>query len=121
MIWLRRLSGATPTWQPIEISADHQAGNTRAAEPGDMDGDGDLDIAVTTWISENKHGVFWLENDGTPLDEADGGWQPHAISGRNPGIKYDHSFMRDLDQDGDLDLITCEEHEADGGLGCYLV
>lgn len=115
VIWLRRdPSAERPTWQPITIDANHNAGNTRAAEPGDLDGDGDLDIAVTTWISADKHGVFWLENDGSPLD---GGWQPRVISGTERGIKYDHSELLDLDGDGDLDLLTCEEHEANGGLG----
>jgi hypothetical protein len=114
VLWLRRTAASLPTWQPITINAQVGAGRTRAAEPGDLDGDGDMDIAVTTWISKKEHGVFWLENDGSP---SDGGWRVRAISGTAQGIKYDHSELVDLDEDGDLDLLTCEEREGKHGMG----
>ena len=41
-----------------------------------------------------------------PANETD--WQPHDIAGPE-GIKYDRLELLDLDGDGDLDIITCEE------------
>ena len=114
VVWLKKGTGPT-SYRAIDISADFSAGQARSANPGDLDGDGDLDIAVTTSRSDGKHGVFWLENDGTPLD---GGWRARAISGAERGIKFDHSELLDIDHDGDLDLLTCEEYE--GGVGSGL-
>lgn len=37
-------------------------------------------------------------------------WMPHEISGA-PGTKYDLVQLIDLDGDGDLDVLTCEEVE----------
>jgi len=36
------------------------------------------------------------------------------------GIKYDNVVLEDLDQDGDLDIITTEENGASGILGRLL-
>jgi hypothetical protein len=36
------------------------------------------------------------------------------------GIKYDFVYLIDIDKDGDLDILTCEENnnsETDAGLG----
>ena len=38
----------------------------------------------------------------------DKAWKDHEISGTE-GIKFDRIELIDLDQDGDLDLVTCEE------------
>jgi hypothetical protein len=35
-------------------------------------------------------------------------WEWHNISGTE-GIKYDRIEIIDLDNDGDLDILTCEE------------
>ena len=37
--------------------------------------------------------------------------QFNDISGRTTGIKFDRIELLDLDQDGDLDLLTCEERD----------
>lgn len=113
ILWLRRL-GEANAWQPIFIPVTGAVGDMRDAVPGDIDGDGHMDIAVTTWNADGLHGVLWLKNDGSPLD---GGWSQQAISGDQRGIKFDHLLLLDMDGDGDLDLLTCEEHETNGGLG----
>ena len=40
-------------------------------------------------------------------------WKAHDISGPQ-GIKYDLLELIDLDEDGDLDVMTCEERERLG-------
>jgi hypothetical protein len=44
----------------------------------------------------------------TVSGDAGGTWQDHEISGPR-GIKFDRLELIDLDSDGDLDVLTCEE------------
>ena len=48
-----------------------------------------------------------LADDRTVLDPV---WQDHEISGPE-GVKFDRIELLDLDQDGDQDVITCEERD----------
>jgi len=116
ILFLKRLDVSGLNWETHEISADYGAGNTRAVEVGDIDRDGHPDIAYTTWNSKDLHGVLWMENAGETINDT---WQPHPISGTKKGIKYDRIELLDLDGDGDLDLLTCEEHEGGNGLGVF--
>jgi len=114
VLFLRRLDKAGRTWRTHEIGADFGCGNPRAVAVGDLNGDGRPDIALTTWNARGRHGVLWLEYRRRPTDRA---WTPHAVSGTEKGIKYDRIELGDLDGDGDLDLLTCEESEGRRGLG----
>ncbi len=79
-------------------------GTAKAARAADIDGDGRMEIAVTCEAANGaKSGVFFLE-------KIDGKWIDHDIGGPK-GIKYDRIELVDLDQDGDLDLLTCEERD----------
>ena len=49
----------------------------------------------------------WLHFEGT--------WRARDISG-SEGVKYDRIELIDLDGDGDLDVVTCEEIEKLGVL-----
>lgn len=110
---LRRINSAGLEWETIEVPADYEAGNTRAVRVGDLDLDGHLDLAITTWNSDQKHGVFWLKRIDESLDQ----WSFRPISGVERGIKYDRIELIDLDDDGDLDLMTCEERQDGAGMG----
>ena len=44
------------------------------------------------------------------LKQIKGKWIDHDIGGP-AGIKFDRIELLDLDGDGDLDLLTCEERE----------
>lgn len=45
-------------------------------------------------------------------------WEPQEISGPR-GIKYDRIELLDLDADGDLDVLSCEERDQKKGLGVF--
>ncbi|MCA9215521.1 MAG: VCBS repeat-containing protein [Planctomycetales bacterium] len=59
----------------------------------------------------SKSGVFLIQNDGTNS----GTNQPSYVDiAGELGVKYDRVELLDLDADGDLDIVTCEERD---GLG----
>ena len=81
---------------------------------GDIDGDGDLDIFVGAYsrgprdqdgpliTANNPIGrIAWFENPGNGVTE---NWPRHDISRRKRGM-YDKWLFRDLDNDGDLDVL----------------
>jgi hypothetical protein len=61
----------------------------------DLDGDGDLDIAVGSY----GDGFEWYENDG-----AGGTWTEHYLTGGHPW-DADSATLADIDGDGDTDLV----------------
>ena len=79
-------------------------GTAKAARAADLDGDGQSEIAVSCEAANGaKSGVFYLK-------QIKGKWVDHDIGGPK-GIKYDRIELIDLDSDGDLDLLTCEERD----------
>ena len=78
---------------------------------GDIDGNGRVDIVFSCeHATGGKSGVRWLsagENVWTSP------WQDHEISGPE-GIKFDRIELIDIDGDGDLDVLTCEERDQLG-------
>jgi hypothetical protein len=114
ILFLRRLDKTGLKWRTHEISADINAGNPRAVVVADVNGDGRQDLVLTTWNAGDKHGALWLEFKESPLETV---WTAHPISGIGKGIKFDRIEMLDMDGDGDLDLLTCEEQEGGRGMG----
>ncbi|MDP7011456.1 MAG: VCBS repeat-containing protein [Verrucomicrobiota bacterium] len=79
-------------------------GTAKAARAADLDGDGQTEIAVSCEAANGaKSGVFYLK-------QIKGKWVDHDIGGPK-GLKYDRIELLDLDGDGDLDLLTCEERD----------
>jgi len=78
----------------------------KAVRLGDLDGDGIDEIVHTTNTGGNRSapGVAYLKRDGR------GAWTAHDISGKE-GVKFDLIQLQDLDADGDLDLLSCEERD----------
>ena len=83
-------------------------GSGKAVEIGDIDLDGRLDLVYSCeGASEGREGVVWLSYDKTPAEPR---WTSHALAGPQ-GVKFDRLELLDLDGDGDLDVLTCEERD----------
>jgi hypothetical protein len=72
---------------------------------GDIDNDGDIDIAVSSF---EKSAVQWLENNGA------GNFEMHLIA---TSISTDAIALADMDNNGQLDIITTASENNNGGSG----
>ena len=88
-----------PTWTSRDINT--AANGAEAVHVGDIDGDGDLDVVAALY---NDNQVAWYENDGTP---SDGGWTHHIVKDYS-GNGIEDLFVADIDDDGDLDIISAD-------------
>ena len=118
-LWFRR-RGKTEDWQPFAIAMPAGVGSGKAVAAGDIDRDGRVDIVFSCEHARGgKSGVMWLSFGKAPGEKV---WRPHEISGPK-GIKFDRLELLDLDGDGDLDVLCCEESEPsagkDRGLGVF--
>ena len=105
---LMGLPGLKQVWEESRITFPDTCGTGKAVAVGNLDNESGLEIVVTCENSLDKTGVFYLAfDDGTKS------WTTHDISGLE-GVKYDLAELIDLDEDGDLDVLTCEERT---GLG----
>lgn len=77
-------------------------GGTYAAAPGDLDGDGDLDVVLVSmsndWDRPDNPSVVWLENDGRQ------NFRPFQIA--NDPIHQVTVACGDIDGDGRDDIVT---------------
>jgi len=88
-------------------------GGAKGVGIGDIDLDGRADLVFTCEGANGPlSGVRWMRASG-PLEDARTEWTDHEIGGA-PGTKFDRIELLDLDADGDLDVLTCEEWD---GLG----
>ncbi|MCA9075048.1 MAG: VCBS repeat-containing protein [Planctomycetaceae bacterium] len=95
------------SWETRAIPMPDNCGTGKAVVVTDVDLDGRSDLIVSTEHSENKHGVFWM----SATRGLTGDWDMHPISGDKRGVKFDRMEVLDLDADGDLDVMTCEERD----------
>jgi hypothetical protein len=81
----------------------------------DLNADGRMDVVIT--ISENHNGrIVWYE---APTEPGDPAWTPHLV---DDDVDYVHTLhVRDLDADGDLDILFAEMAQSDRKrVGIYL-
>ena len=93
---------ATP-WPLHRLSSDNEEEGIAA---GDVDGDGDLDLAA---VAADGHHILWLENPGSLATE----WRPHRVGGQiDPtGAWLDRVALVDTNGDGRLDIVATEERQ----------
>ncbi|MBN1126198.1 MAG: VCBS repeat-containing protein [Sedimentisphaerales bacterium] len=121
ILWFRRLDKTGLRWTEQEIIFPTGTGNAKAPAVGDIDRDGRMDVVFSCEGADGvRRGVMWLSYEKEPAENE---WTAHDISG-SEGIKFDRLELLDLDDDGDLDVLTCEESEPDSqgkrkGLGVF--
>ena len=93
-------------WETHFVRMPRNAGTGKAVAVGDLNGDRRPDLVLSCENARGeKSGVVLLIYCGTPRDRV---WYRNEISGPE-GVKYDMVQLHDLDADGDLDVLTCEE------------
>ena len=103
--YFRRISSDGTAWESHRIPIPEQAGTAKGVQAGDLDGDGKLDLIFSCEKARGKlSGVMWLSYSDSSWNK----WEAHDISGPD-GVKFDLVELLDLDDDGDLDVLTCEE------------
>jgi len=100
-----RQPSRSPSWKESSIPFPSGTGTGKAVAIGDIDQNGRSDIVATCEHSEKASGVFWIQR------ESSGNWSANEISGAIEGVKFDRIETIDLDGDGDLDVLTCEERD----------
>ena len=109
LVIFRRLDDTGDRWQSQDIAMPPQTGAGKAVKIGDINLDNTMDLVVTCEHANDKHGVFWLQRNS----EVESNWLFRPISG-TPGVKFDLIQLIDLDDDGDSDVLTCEERSQLG-------
>jgi hypothetical protein len=97
--WLENVRGA---YKPHRILQDVR--RVADVQPGDLDGDGDIDLAVAVF-GYLRGQVLWLENRGSGI------FREHELLVAPGAI---HVPVDDFDGDGDLDIVTVvSQHEEE--------
>lgn len=119
IVFMKRLDTKGLNWETFNTNIPETTGRAKAVKVGDINGDGKLDIVYTsnTFEMDGKSGVYWLSYKNSPT-ESD--WEWHNISGLE-GIKFDRIELIDLDNDGDLDVLTCEENYGKNSQGLGVI
>ena len=104
--FFRRLNTVGTKWESHYQATPETAGSSKCVSAGDINLDGQLDLVFSCeGATPPMSGVMWFEYAKSPTESK---WKAHDISG-SKGVKHDLIPLIDLDGDGDLDAITCEE------------
>lgn len=90
-------------WRELSLDLPETVGRAKAVRVGDLNLDGKPDVVFTCEGAEPPlSGAVWVE-----LKQFSD-FEVHDIAGPE-GVKFDRIELLDLDADGDLDVVTCEE------------
>lgn len=110
-----RSSEEAADWQIRIINLPPTTGKAKSVEVGDVNGDGHADLIISTnTYGEEVNGLIWM--DGHTLS------QPNFKAIASPhNAKYDKVVLMDVDEDGDLDVLICEENFGEDSEGLGLI
>ncbi len=119
IIYMRKLDSTGLNWDEFEIDLPEFVGRAKAVRIGDIDGDGVPDIvhSANTLGNKDKLGVVWFS---VKLGATDPDLEWHELSGPE-GYKFDRIELLDMDGDGDLDVLTCEENYGPDSRGLGVI
>ncbi|MEX2216020.1 MAG: VCBS repeat-containing protein [Phycisphaeraceae bacterium] len=101
--------GADGHWQETKIECETKRfGNVKAVRAADLTGSGQAQLIMTCEGAEREKSGVYLVIPPRPF--ADEPYRFIDIAGPE-GVKYDRIELIDLDGDGDLDILTCEERD----------
>ncbi|MDM7993049.1 MAG: T9SS type A sorting domain-containing protein [Candidatus Fermentibacter sp.] len=93
--WWENSNGSGTSWSEHVVDATYI--DPRSITAGDVDGDGDIDLASTSFNFYNGLITWWANADGSGES-----WYEHTIC---TGFNYAHSVtLSDFDGDGDCDV-----------------
>ncbi len=105
MEWFRRLEAGGLKWETHAFRLPFGLPHGKSLAVGDINLDGKVDVVSTNRGQEPARCVAWQTWSDSPGDK---NWVSTDIGGTT-GAKFDLIELVDLDGDGDLDVITCEE------------
>ncbi len=105
-------------WDEKTIQIPALTGSAKSIEVGDLNNDGICDLVLSTNTNGiETNGLIWL--NGEKINQAEElDWQ--VISGAH-NAKYDKVELIDIDKDGDLDILVCEENYGENSTGLGIV
>lgn len=98
--WYEAPDDPTGTWAWHQLADIYGISNTLLR---DMDTDGDLDLVVSA--GHHGNGVYWF---AAPSNPQTGAWTQNEINGQI--LHPECLAVLDLDEDSDLDVVTCDLH-----------
>jgi hypothetical protein len=109
ILFFQGVRGRKIAWRAHTIENPFGIIGGKAVHVDDIDRDGRYDLIHTAELGgqRGKPGISWLRFKKSPTEAQ---WEAHDISGPE-GSKFDRVVTRDLDADGDYDVIACEERD----------
>jgi len=114
----KRQNSQGTKWSKQVFQIMDDTGTGKSVEIGDINLDGQPDLVLST-NTHNKNiiGLSWI--DGKTLARTKK-LKLQPIS-KKDNYKYDRVELLDMDQDGDLDVLICEENNGEGSRGLGVV